>query len=262
LLGQQSVDQIIKGDWYAGLEVADTRRDRVEGLHRGRHICRARERRTTGQHLKENNAKGVEVGAGVRLGPFDLLRTQVLRSAQHGARSRQVGAQSFGRLGDPKVGDLGSRDLAHLAVLKKHVGGFDVSMNESGRMGMCERIGDLEADSTSKGKRQGAVLPEVLTQGPAAHQFHHNECGPGPGHPGVVGGHDVGMRQSGRGYRLLPKPFQEGLVRGQVGVQNLDRDRSGQDLIMAFPNGGHAALGEKAHKPIPAAAEFAVRAER
>ena len=94
-----------------------------EASDRGRHVGVASEGRTPGQHLVEDEAERVDVGATVDGVAVHLLGSEVAGGPDHGARASEIVAA--GCLGDSEVGDL------HPSVrLHEHVGGLDVAMHE------------------------------------------------------------------------------------------------------------------------------------
>src|SRR5206468_5290082 len=54
------------------------------------------------------------------------------------------------------------------------------------------------------------------------------------------------------GDGLPPEPLHEALVYGEVVVEDLDRHRAGQHLVVAFPHLGHATSGHRADETVPA----------
>ena len=66
------------------------------------------------------------------------------------------------------------------------------------------------------------------------------------------------MGKAGRRHCLVLEPFEEALIAGQMGMEDLDGDGAGQDLVVAFPDRRHAALGHQPYQAITAA-EPAIR---
>ena len=60
------------------------------------------------------------------------------------------------------------------------------------------------------------------------------------------------MRQPGGGHGLQPEALLELVVTGQSGMQDLDGDRAVEDLVLAFPNLGHAAAVDQSDEAVPA----------
>ncbi len=230
-------------------------------LDGGRHVGRTGERRLAGEHLEEHHAEGVQIGPGVGFEALDLLRAEIPGRAEDRPGPGQVGTESFRRFGDTEVGDLYPWHLTSLAPIKQHVARLDVPVYEAVGVGVGERIGDLAADAGGQPRRHRPPIDQALAQRLAADELHDDEGGPGSGHAGVVGGHHVRVREAGGGHRLLLEAVEEALVAGEVGVEDLDGDRPGQDLVVAFPHRRHAALCHQPDQPVPAT-EPAVRVER
>ena len=166
--------------------------------------------------------------------------------------SGQVHPESFGRFGDTEVGHLYPWQLASLTPIEQHVARLDVSVDETGGVGVGQGVGDLAADAGGHPRGHRAPFGQALAQGLAPDQLHDDEGGAGSGHPGVVGGHHVRMGKAGRRHRLVLEPFEEALIGGQVGVEHLDGHRPGQDLVVAFPHRRHAPLGHQPDQPVTA----------
>ena len=75
-------------------------------------------------------------------------------------------------------------------------------------------------------------------------QLHH-DVGDAVVVAGVVGGHDVGVRQAGRGDGLVAEAGPGAVVGGEVGAQHLHRDPARQHGVVGDPHGGHPAARER-----------------
>ena len=87
----------------------------------------------------------------------------------------------------------------------EHVGGLHVAVHEPGAVRGVERVGHLLADADDVGDGEAAVLVDEVAQGRAVDQLHH-DVGDAVVVAGVVGGDDVGVREAGRGDRLVAEP--------------------------------------------------------
>ena len=193
----------------------------------------ALERRAAAEHLVEDDAEAVDVGARVDRLALDLLGREVLGRADHEARLGEVGA--LGRLGDAEVGDL------HPAVAgEQHVGRLDVAVDEPGPVGGVERLGDLGGQPGRLPRVDRRRVVEALAQRAPGHQLHHDRLG-AVLRAGVVDRDDARVGEAGGGDRLLAEPGDEAVVGGEVGVEQLHRDLAAQDLVGAAPHLGHAA---------------------
>ena len=155
------------------------------------------------------------------------------------------------RLGDPEIGDLHPQP-AETVLDEEDVRRLDVPVHQTRLVGCGQRVGDLPGYRHRLPRLQPALVPEHLAQCPAPDQLHDYVSG-ATVVAGVVGGDHGGMGQPGRGDRLPPEPLEKHLVRRQVGVQNLHRNRPAQHRVVAFPNLRHSPPGNRRDQPIPPA---------
>ena len=101
----------------------------------------ATERRTAAQHLEEQEAERVHVGARVGRAPVDLLRREVARGAHHRAGAGEVVGLPTA-LAMPKSVTFTGPAGGH-----EHVRRFHVAVDEPGAVRGLERVGDLDADA-------------------------------------------------------------------------------------------------------------------
>ena len=123
-----------------------------------------------------------------------------------------------------------------------------------------EGVGHLCADVHHLARVEDDPPVELVAQRGAPHQLHDDRLGAvlvG----GVVDGDDGRVVQAGRGDGLGPEPGDEGVVAGQVGVEDLDRDVAPEHLVRGLPDLGHAAAGDAVLEPVAAADQLA-REER
>ncbi len=179
------MDHVVEGAGHLGPLDADGRRRGGEASHGRGDVGVASERRVTAQRFVEEQAQGVDVGAGVGGSSVDLLRREIARGAHHGAGAGQVVAPR--RLGDAEVGDLDLTGRWH-----QHVGGLHVAVDETGAVGGLEGVGHLLADADHLGDREAAALVDEMTQRGPVDQLHH-DVGDAVVVAGVVGRDDVGV---------------------------------------------------------------------
>jgi hypothetical protein len=114
-------------------------------------------------------------------------------------------------------------------------------------VGGRERGGDLRADLERERPRQRPG-GQPLGKAAALDQFHHQVRHGRPVRlgrlPVVVHDHDVGMGKLAAGGRLVPDPVPEELIVGEIGGEDLDRDRAAEQLVVATPHDGHTATAE------------------
>jgi hypothetical protein len=197
----------------------------------------------TGECFVEDDAEGVEVGPAIDRGALDLLGGQVLGGTHHRAVAGEVGA--LRRFGDAEVGDQNPT-----VARQQDVGRLDVAVDEAAGVGGTEGIGHLGADGEYGVELEGPVLVEVGPHGGADHQLHDDGVDAVLGE-GVVDRDDGGVGQPGGGDGLAPESLDEGMVAGQVRVEDLDGDLAGQHLVGGPPDLGHTARRDRVVQPVP-----------
>ena len=139
-------------------------RRRGQAGQRRLHVVAAAERRSAGEHLEQEEAERVDVGAGVDRLRLHLLGREVPRGADDRAGSRQV-APALG-LRDAEVGDLDGPDVGD-----EHVRGLDVAMDDAVAVRMVERRGHAACDAHGlidpEGARAGRAWPAGSALRPA-----------------------------------------------------------------------------------------------
>ena len=123
---------------------------------------------------------------------------------------------------------------------EEDVGRLHVAVDEPGGVGGAERVGDLGADGEHGVQLEGTVFVEVGPEGGARHELHHDGVDAVLGHR-VVDRHDRRVGEAGGGDGFASESADERLVSGEVGVQDLGRDPTVEELIAGVPHGGHAA---------------------
>lgn len=230
--------------------LGNARDDRAGGRHLGvdmlvGHVDRrlALEGLAAREQLEEDQARGVDVAAGVRGAVLDLLGRQVGDGPQDGAarRGRRLRGQ---RAGEPEVGHLDLTVLADDDVLR-----LDVPVHDAGPVGQAQRLGDRDQQVQRGTRGERCLGLDDLAQRATAHQLHDEEHV----HPVgalVVDRDDARVVEAGRGSRLTSETVREGLVVGEPGPQQLDRHRALQPLVERLPHRGHPAVGDMTHQPV------------
>ena len=221
-------------------------RNRLDAEDGGNHVGRggAVERRTTRNHLVEQDAEAPEVAARVDLEAAGLLRRHVARRAHHhpGVRAKvqpDPVRRPFrrGELGEPEVEDL------HVAVRAHHdVVRLDVAMDEAARMRGRERTGDLDADVDGLARRQRPPL-QPLAERLALDELGHH-VGPAVQFAEVVDDQNMRVVQAGRRTRFLMKAAQPVAVGRELRREELDRHRPIQLGIVREIDLAHSARTE------------------
>ena len=125
-------------------------------------------------------------------------------------------------------------------------------MDQPGAVCRRERVEESQGAAQRRLGVEGSPRAEVLTQGGRVEQLHHDGLA-APVAARVVDAHDSGVVQPRRGDGLLAEAADEGVVVGQVGVQDLDGDPSSEDGVGALPDLGHAAGPDEVVEPVAAA---------
>jgi hypothetical protein len=197
----------------------------------------------------EEEAERVDVGARIGGPTVDLLGREVPGGAHHGSRAREVVGP--GGLGDAEVGDLDRGAQRDEDVRRLHV-----AVDEPGAVGGVERVGDLLADADHVGDGQATLLVDQVAEGRALDQLHH-DVRDAVVVARVVGGDDVGVRETGGGDRLVAEAGPGALVGGEVGPQDLDRHPAREDGVVGHPHGRHAPARDRRHEAVAAAEDGA-----
>jgi hypothetical protein len=137
-----------------------------------------------------------------------------------------------------KVENLGAARGQH------HVGGFQVAMNNAVSMRRVERVGDLGPDSKHLVDRQRAAQ-QAVRQRLTRKMFHHEEVD-AVLRADVVERADVRVGEARDRAGFVAEAFLTIGIGGEVGRQNLDRDRTIQPGVARFVDLAHAACPERA----------------
>jgi hypothetical protein len=208
-----------------------------------RHRALPGERRLAAQELVQDDAQRVHVGAGVRRYALGLLGAEV----GGGADDRPGACQLLGVVegtGDAKVHHLhaavgGQQDVARL----------DVAVEHAGMVGDGECGGRLGGDLGSSACQQRAFGAADVAQGPPLDELHHHVVGLAVLAP-VEDRHDVGVAEVGGGLGLAAEPGDEGVVLGELRVEDLDRHLPPEEGVFGGEHVGHAAAGDVAGDPV------------
>jgi len=166
-------DQRIESSRQCGIEVAHVRRRLVQPTANHLLAGIGRERLRPGEHLVQNAAEAVDVGALVDRIAEQLLRAHVLRRADHQPAPRERILRRLGdRFGDTEVDDF--RDLFPAPrVRENHVVGFEVAMDDSELVRGRQSVGHLTRDLDRASRIERAVACDHGRQRVAVHVLHH-----------------------------------------------------------------------------------------
>jgi len=204
-------------------------------------IARGVEGHLAGQHLVEDDAQGVQVGAGVAAPGHALFGGHITQRAHQRPGDGVLGGPDD--LGDAEVGQDG------LALLAEHdVGRFQVPVDDAGLVGIAQSGEGIDQDADHFARRHApAVDPvggQVGLQRIALEQLHHHEVQPVL-HVEVVDLDDVGVAEGGHGACLPAETRQEFLLLHQVGAQHLDRHVPVELRVVGLVDLGHPAATER-----------------
>ncbi len=194
-----------------------------------------------GEHLVEDAAERVDVGAGVRAAPGDLFRRHVVDRADHRSLDRQS-RNGVELLGQSEVGQVG----VLLAVLDRDqdVRGLDVAVHEAAAVGGVQRGRELLEQLDRSRRLDRPLLDQDLAEVGAGDVVHDEEQ-----HPlmlaRVMDPDDVRVMQRGGDARLALEPLAELLVLGERGRQHLERVDPVQRDVRDAVDEAHAAAADQ-----------------
>lgn len=124
--------------------------------------------RLPGQRLERQDPEPIEIRPMVQVAiAGGLLRGHVRRGAEDDSRCGSAPRQGGGAgSGDAEVGHQGE------ATLEQDVLGLDVAMDDSGLVGMLQRLGDLTQQSHRLGDRQRSSRCESITERSLGEVWH------------------------------------------------------------------------------------------
>ena len=128
----------------------------------------------------------------------------------------------------------------------QHVAGLDVAVDHAVAVGEAERAGDVGGDRRRPASGcSGPSLRRISDSAAPVDVLHHDVVGARLLAP-VVDADDVGVVEVGGGLGLPAEALDERRVGGELGEQDLDRDRAVEQLVTREEHLGHAAAGDRA----------------
>ncbi len=242
-------------DLRRGRGVQDTDGTRRVADHRPQHLEAplSAERGLAGEHLVEHDPEAEDVGAVIHRVARGLLGRAVADrpagDADLGQRLAACGLRVIvlGPIGqhlrEAEVQDLG------LAGGRHHdVRGLDVAVDDAGRVGDGQGVGDLDGDGQRRKGDEGTAVQQLLER-VALDELHHDVDEPVLlAH--VVDRADVGVLE-GRAQAGLPfEAAAGGLALGELGAQRLDDHRPVEARVLGAVGGGLSALAELPDDPV------------
>ena len=222
-------------------------RRRQLGRRRGHMHHRQREavigdvRRIAGEHFVEQHAKAVQVGASIHRLATNLFRTHVARRAerQAGAGHDRAAAEA---LGDAKIGEHWAAIFTEQDILR-----LDVAVDDAAMVGVMQGAGDGPGDVQAFVERQAGA--DVVLQGLAGQILHGQVVGALVGGD-VIDGDDVRVAELGDDPTFVQEALGEFIVRGEDGLNDLQRDMAIERFLYGQINNRHTALAKFALDPI------------
>ena len=208
------------------------------------------ERPPARQHLVEDHAGGVDVGAGVDRLAERLLGREVLGRAEDdaGLGQRLPAALGLGHLGDAEVEDLDHVALA-VALDQHDVLRLEIAVHDAGRVRVVEPAEDLALDRQRAldGHRTGG---DRRPQRGPGQELHGEKERPVTGAAKVGRGDDVGVVEPAGRFGLALEPAGELLLARQLRQEDLDRQIAAHHRVLGAVDGPHPADADAADDPI------------
>ncbi len=238
LLRQQAKDELLEAPRALGREIRGLRRRLLHVLdEEARQLLRL-EGDAPGEHLEEDRAERVEVRRGPRVDARDALGGHVLRRPEDLALVRQAAVVHRAR--DPEVEQL-HLHAAGSSLAYEDVLGLEVAVDHLEVMGARQALRDLQSQ---RGHAPGfdGPLRDVLREGRALQQLHHQEHRAILDLAVVVDLDDVRVRQRRRVLRLAPEPLAQPFVARHRRAHDLHRDGSVHQRVARAVDRRHPAM--------------------
>ena len=234
VLGQRALDHGVERGRDLGDEVGRLRRRLGQVRPEARLVAVAAERHDAGEREEQQAAERVDVRAGVDALAADLLRRDIVERPDPVAGLGRAGhAQRV--LGQPEVGQID-------VVLggQEDIGGLDVAVHQTGRVGLVERRADLGHDPRRPLRVEVALAPHQAAH-VVAGDVAHRDVGDPALVTRVVDRDHVRVIDRRRDLRLAHEPGPDRLILQQPGRDHLQRDRAVQRQLRRPVHDAHAA---------------------
>ena len=222
-------------------------------VHDG-HVVAAVVGRLAGEHLIQDDAERVDVGALVDLLAEDLLGRHVFRRADHVAGLGELRVALLLRGGDAEV-----HDLDQARVVDQHVGGLQVAVDDAGLVRHGHAGGDVHRVAHGLVERQRLVVDLVAER--VRREVLHRDRVVAADEQEVVDADDVAVRDLARVAQLVHEPLHHLLVLRDVRVQELEHQPLVDDRVLHQQHGAEGALADLL-QVLVAALEHVARLER
>ena len=221
----------------------------LEGERRRR---RRLEGRVAGEHLVENHAEAVDVGARIDVVVGALLGRHVARRADQRAGLGERVERARGvllQLGDAEVQHLDEQRVVVVAR-EDDVRGLEVAVDDAAAVRVLDAVGDLAGDGRGFVEGERARALQSLAERLAFDEFHDDVGLAARERPVVVGAGDVRVVESRGGARLALEALRRLLVGDEVGQQQLDRRGAFEFDVHARVDRAHPAAPDQLVEPV------------
>jgi hypothetical protein len=196
------------------------------------------------ERLVEHQGQRVHVGLAVHRLAFGRLGRHVAGGAHHGA----------GRLGVSRLGQsAGHAEVGHTdqaLLVEKQVGRLDVAVHQAPAVRVGQALCHLGPQMGRLRMGQPDAAVEQVAQRAPAEILQDQIWAIGVLTP-VEDAQHVGVVEGGHRPGLGPEALQEGLVRGQPGLEYLDRDVTLQGHVFGQEDVSRGASAQSGEQPVP-----------
>jgi hypothetical protein len=195
--------------------------------------------RRAGQGLVERRSQAVDVGPAVEVRfAAHLFGAHISRSPCQEALLGQAALDPLGA-GQAEVGELGPARV----VVDQDVAGLDVAMDQAGRMGRVERVGDLGHIRDDLPELGSRARPDPLSERRPRDRLHHQVRQAVGWVDHRMDGHGVVVAEPRRELGLADQPAPVGRP-GLLGPEDLEGDLPAQRLVPGPVDDPHPAPAE------------------
>ena len=194
-----------------------------------------------GEHLIENQPKGVDVGAAVHRFAFGLFGGHVGGRADERAGG---GGAGLHRARDAEIHHLDVAILIH-----HHVFRLEVAVDDFLRVGLAQGSADLPGNLNPFADRQGAKALQNGAQAFAFHEFHR-DVGHAAGAVELVHAADVLVGNLARQAKLVLEALHRALVGGDFRPEDFQRHQLAGLAVARLVHDAHAAAADFAQQVV------------
>src|ERR1700722_6200920 len=194
----------------------------------------AGKRQLAGEHLVENDAHGIEIGAAIAALALHLLWRNIVGRAQHGGEVGVCKAARRSVAGNAEIDEL---DV--VIFIDHDVLGLQVAMNNALRVDVIESLENLNSDSNGAVLWKAAFVENLAQQAARAPLHNHVNAGV---FLSAEDAHDVGMIEAFADVRFALEAVGENGIGFHVGVGDLQGGYAAVSRIGGAEDRSHAAF--------------------